>query len=75
MITESEYKVNGKYMGAVTLYGLSTDTKPTHVGNGSVFIEVDNNGKKDEHGNPVDFVYLFDAENSTWYPEKVSDDT
>ena len=74
MVTEAEYKVNGKYMGAVTLYGLSTDTKPTHVGNGSVFIEIDNVGKKDENGNSINAAYCFDAENGTWYPEVESGD-
>ena len=58
MVTESQYMVNGKFMGAVTLYGLSTDSKPTAVGNGSVFIEVDT-------GNG----FFFDAEGGTWYPE------
>lgn len=70
MVTESEYRVNGKYMGAVTLYGLSTDSKPTTVGNGSTFIEIDNFMKKDEDGNYVDFIYIFDAYASKWYPEK-----
>lgn len=74
MVTESEYRVNGKYMGAVTLYGLSADTKPTTVGNGSIFIEVDNFGKNDEDGNPVNYTYMFDAENSTWYPVVESND-
>lgn len=69
MITENQYTSNGKFMGAVTLYGLSTDTKPVSVGNGSVFIEIDNVGKKDESGNAVNAVYMFDAENATWYPE------
>ena len=55
MVTESQYKYNGKYMSAVTLYGLSTDTKPTSVGNGSIFIEVDT-------GN----AFFFDAENYLW---------
>lgn len=64
MVTESSYRVNGKYMGAVTLYGLSTDDKPTSVGNGSKFIEVDNVGKADTPSE-----YYFDAENSKWYPE------
>ena len=69
MVTESEYRVNGKYMGAVTLYGLSTYSKPTHVGNGSKFIEIDNVGKIDEETNlPVNYKFYFDAENSTWYP-------
>ena len=68
MVTESTYKYNGKYMGAVALYGLSTDTKPTSVGNGSVFIEIDNVGKKDADGNSVNCAYCFDAENGVWYP-------
>ena len=64
MITDNFYTKDGKYMSAVTLYGLSTDTKPTNVGNGSRFIEIDNVGKADT---PSEFV--FDAENATWYPE------
>lgn len=73
VITEAQYMNNGKYMGAVTLYGLSTDTKPVTVGNGSVFIEIDNVGKQDADGNAVNAVYMFDAENSTWYPEIETD--
>ena len=73
MITENQYTSNGKFMGAVTLYGLSTDTKPVSVGNGSVFIEIDNVGKTDESGNAVNAVYMFDAENATWYPEIETD--
>lgn len=38
-----------------TLFGLSTDSKPTNVGNGSTFIEM-NTGK----------IYFFDAAGSTW---------
>ena len=38
-----------------TLFGLSTDSKPTNVCNGSVFIEMDSND-----------VYFFDAENAIW---------
>ena len=69
MVTESQYISNGKYMGAVKLYGLSTDSKPTSVGNGSIFIEIDNVGKVDaDTGAAVNFTYYFDAENSTWYP-------
>ena len=68
MVTEKEYKVNGKYMGAVKLYGLSTDTKPLDVGNGSFFIEIDNVGKRDENGNVINCLYCFDAENGVWYP-------
>ena len=70
MVTEEQYTSNGKYMGAVKLYGLSTDSKPTTVGNGSTFIEIDNFMKKDEDGNYVDFIYIFDASASKWYPEK-----
>lgn len=40
----------------VELHGLSTDTKPTNVKNGSVFLEMDT-GK----------VFAFDKEHSTWY--------
>ena len=70
MITPSEYIQDGKYMGIDTLYGLSTDSKPTSVANGTCFIEIDNFMKKDEDGNYVDFIYLFDANASKWYPEK-----
>lgn len=38
-----------------TLFGLSTDSKPTDVGNGSAFIEMDSND-----------VYFYDAENAIW---------
>ena len=37
------------------LRGLSTDTKPTDVSNGSIYIEI-NTGK----------VFMFDAENEQW---------
>ena len=37
------------------LYGLSTDTKPTDVPNGSVFVEMD-----------TSTIYGFDEENTTW---------
>ena len=63
MITRGEYNANGKYMGAETFYGLSTDTKPTSCGNGSIFIAIDNIEKTD-----ANFAYMFDAENSVWYP-------
>ena len=62
MVTPSEYTINGKYMGATTFYGLSTDSKPTSAGNGSVFIEVDT-------GNG----FFFDAENDVWYPQTESE--
>ena len=55
MVTENSYISNGKYMGAVTLYGLSTDTKPTHFGNGSKFIEIDTHDE-----------YYFDAVSGDW---------
>lgn len=31
MVTPIDYIKDGKYMGAVPLFGLSTDTKPTNV--------------------------------------------
>lgn len=40
---------------AVELRGLSTDTKPTDVGNGSIFIEIDT-GK----------ILMFDETNKQW---------
>ena len=48
---------DGVYISAVTLFGLSTDSKPTGdtVGNGSCFLEMDT-GK----------AYFYDAENSQW---------
>lgn len=60
MVTEPMYvdSSTGAYMGAETFYGLSTDTKPTSCGNGSVFIEVDT-------GNG----YFFDAANKLWTGE------
>ena len=39
----------------VELRGLSTDTKPTDVGNGSVFIEID-----------TGTIYMFDAVSKQW---------
>lgn len=39
----------------VELYGLSTDTKPTDVGNASLFYEMDT--KK---------LFMFDAQNGVW---------
>ena len=38
-----------------TLFGIHTDSKPTNVGNGSAFIEMDTSK-----------LYFFDAENTTW---------
>ena len=44
-------------MGTGTTFaGLSTDTKPTNVGNTSVFYEMDTNT-----------AYMFDADNKQWY--------
>lgn len=37
------------------LYGLSSDTKPTDVPNGSVFVEMD-----------TTTIFVFDAENTYW---------
>lgn len=56
MVTESEYIENGKYMGAKTYYGMSTDTKPLLCGNGSIFIEID-----------TGIGYLFDAVEQEWH--------
>lgn len=39
----------------VDMFGLSTDTKPTNVGNGSTFKEMDTGD-----------IYMFDEENSLW---------
>lgn len=39
----------------VELRGLSTDTKPTDVGNGSIYIEID-----------TGTIYMFDAQNKQW---------
>ena len=65
----SIYNINKKIQGnskgesIVELRGLSTDTKPTtigedKVGNGSVFIEID-----------TQKMYFFDAENQEWIGE------
>ena len=56
LVTEKDYIYTGKYFGAVALYGISGNSKPTTYGNGSLFVEVDT-GK----------IYQFDAENLTWY--------
>lgn len=48
-------EVGGQLTTNVTLYGLSTDNKPTDCGNGSVFIEMDT-GKG----------YFFNAAGLTW---------
>lgn len=72
MVTKAEYISNGKYMSAEKFCGLSTDSKPVSCGNGSIFIEIDNFMKKDEDGNYVDFIYMFDASANKWYPEKTN---
>lgn len=70
MITpESYYNKDNVYCSPVTLFGLSTDTKPTNVPNGSVFFEIDNFGSTE-----VPYIFMFDAENSKWYPETESDE-
>ena len=38
-----------------TLFGLSTDTKPLDVNNGTCFLEIDSST-----------IYFFDAEEETW---------
>lgn len=57
MITadKSLQTVDGVLTGNVTFFGLSTDSKPTDCGNGSVFIEMDT-GKG----------YFFNAAGLTW---------
>lgn len=47
---------NGRAIEVCELYGLSGDTKPIDVKNGSVFMEMDT-GK----------VSIFDEENKKWY--------
>ena len=69
MVTPSNYTVGDTYYEAETYYGLSTDTKPTNVGNGSVFIEIDSFGKED-----TPYIFCYDAENSEWYPKVISGD-
>ena len=48
-------EVAGQMTTNVTLYGLSTDSKPVDCGNGSAFVEMDT-GK----------VYFFNAAASAW---------
>ena len=55
MITPDFYMEDGMYYKVETYYGLSTDTKPSNVANGSVFIEMD-----------TSTLYFFDAENGEW---------
>lgn len=48
---------DGVYTGPVTLFGLSTDTKPTgaEVANGSCFLEMD-----------TAKIFFYDADGETW---------
>lgn len=55
MVTPSVYIKDGKYMSAETLFGLSTDSKPTSVANGTRFIEMN-----------TSTIYFFDAEHDDW---------
>ena len=52
---KAQQVVDGIMTANTTFYGLSTDSKPTHCGNGSAFVEMDT-GK----------VYFFDAAAGTW---------
>ena len=45
-----------KLFASDTYYGLSTDTKPLNVANGSSFVEMDKSK-----------LYFFDAENQIWH--------
>lgn len=50
--------INGKWIRPVTLWGSSTDVKPTEdVANGSIFVEMD-----------TSTVYTFDYGNTEWQP-------
>lgn len=49
--------ISGRLTRPVTMYGLSTDTKPADgTANGSVFIEMD-----------TSTIYFYDMENETWH--------
>lgn len=58
MVTQKEYYKDGFYYSATKLFGLSTDSKPTSFGNGSLFVEIDT-GK----------TYLFDANSKEWHEQ------
>lgn len=47
--------IAGRFVLPATFYGLSTDTKPTDVANGSTFYEID-----------TDKQYWFDFAGQTW---------
>ena len=50
--------INGKWIRPVTLWGNSTDVKPTEdVANGSIFVEMD-----------TSTVYTFDYASTEWQP-------
>lgn len=53
MITK--YDTHGCGCLSYDMYGLSTDTKPTDVGNASTFYEMD-----------TKTLYMFDAQNGVW---------
>lgn len=58
MITETTDRsktIEAGLRNVTSLVGLSTDTKPTGVSNGSTFLEMDTSN-----------VYIFDAENEEW---------
>ena len=55
MVTANNNMLNGVYTEPILIFCLSTDTKPTHVPNGSCAIEMDNSK-----------IYFFDAENVEW---------
>lgn len=44
-----------KYVNPSTFFGLSTDEKPTNVGNGSAFLEMDTSK-----------IYFYDSTNNQW---------
>ena len=49
------HKEHGKHCIQHEMYGLSTDEKPTDVGNASTFYEMD-----------TKTVFMFDAQNKRW---------
>ena len=61
MITEGQYVKDNVYFGAVKLFGLHTDSKPTCYGNGSIFTEIDT-GKN----------FIFNASSGSWVEQGVT---
>ena len=55
MITANKDMLDGVYNEPILIFCLKTDTKPTHLPNGSCAIEMDTSK-----------VYFFDKENSDW---------